>query len=363
MSNNCTPNIQAKIMELYDGGSWNPHVGIIDFAFSAVNGAKLQAKMIEKNGKTSKYSITYPVAVCSTPIEISTFVCTDAGAASTMTTCDFFEGFDGYTSGWIKANVSQFRDLGSLSVQEVIAFQVASQMKKLKEIVNLNVLIALNAAVGCIETGTTTKVISLLDATGAPVFNTDVDIATDFMDAGFNLQPILIGNRTLLKYVNAVGAGTGNNAGVNLGAINTFGAGFYDKNINATNTAPANVGNDVLFAVLPGLVNVLSWSENVDMFASRNGDIDWSTLNPMDLINTDNATFMHTVLQDPASGMLFDFNLVYEPKCKAFEWEIRTYYKTKIIDLTGCKDSCFNGLIKYDVCPLPATDCIVNPEV
>lgn len=360
-NNNCTPQIQAKIMELYNRGAWNPQSGVLDMVFSPANGAKVDAKMIRKDGKRSQYSITYPVAICTDPIDIDDFTCSGAGADSDMTTCDTFTGFDGLTSGWQKTTVDKFRDLGSMEVQEVISFQVAQQMLKIKQAVDLAVLISINSAAGCIETGTTTRVIALQTATGAPVFNTDVDIATDFADAGFAQAPILLGNRQLLKYVNGIKNGTSNQYGQKVDTIDTFAGAFYDKNINATNTAPTNAGNDVMFAILPGLVNVLSWSENVNMFASRNGDIDWSSINPLDLINTDNSTFLHTVLQDPASGMLFDFNMVYEPKCKVFEWEIRTYYKTKIIDLTGCKDSCFNGIIKYDICPIAAVDCIVNP--
>lgn len=357
MANYCTLNVQRKITELYERKAWNPHTGVLDMAFSPANGAAVQAKMVQKDGMNSVYSITYPVAICSTPIAVADFVCTDAGTTSSMTTCDTFNGFDGYTSGWQKTTVTSFRDLGSMTVQDVISHQVSQQMYKIKSLIDLAVLLSINAAAGCVETGTTTKTIKLLDVNSAPQFNTDVDIAADFMDAGFSVAPLLLGSRTLLKYVNGIKNGTGNQNGQRLEMIDTFAGAFYDKNINSTNTAPTTAGNDVLFAILPGLVNVLSWSENADVFASRNGETDFEQLDPMRLINTNNSTYMFTVLQDPSSGMLFDFNIVFNEKCKYFEWEVRSYYKTKILDLMGCKDSCFNGIIKYDVCSTAPVDC------
>jgi hypothetical protein len=362
MANYCTLNVQAKINDLYERKAWNPHTGVLDMAFSPANGAAVQAQMIKKDGMNSVYSITYPAAVCSTPIAIGDFVCTDAGAATDSTTCDTFNGFDGYSSGWQKTTVESFRDLGSMNIQDVISHQVSQQMYKIKSLIDLAVLLSINTAAGCIETGTTTRTIALTSVNGAPVFNTDVDIAADFMDAGFSVAPILLGNRQLLKYVNGIKNGTANQYGQQIGSIDTFEGAFYDKNINATNTAPATAGNEVMFAILPGLVNVLSWSANAGIFASRNGQTDWETLDPMALVNTNNSTFMYTVLQDPSSGMLFDFNVVFNEKCKYFEWEVRSYYKTKILDLTGCKDSCFNGIIKYDICPVTPVDCLTPVE-
>lgn len=362
--NNCSPQVQAKINDLFEKGEWDPHVGVLDFAFSAANGAKLQVKMIgEPNGKDTQYSITYPKPECSAVIDLDDFDCTGTGTATDMTTCVPFNGFDAYTSGWIKAGVSQFRDLGKLSVVEVLSFQVMQKMRMLKEKVDLQVLLSINtaAAAGCISGTETTRVIPLINVNGAPVFNTDVDISADFLDAGFAGSPILLGNRQLLKYVNGIKNGTGNQYGQKVDTINTFSGAFYDKNINSTNTAPTTAGNDVMFAILPQLVNVVSYSDNSGMFMSRNAQTDWSAIDPMKLINTDNSTFMHTVLTDPGSGMLFDFNVVYEPKCKGFIWELRTYYKVVILALNGCKENCFNGIIKYDICPAPEVDCIVNP--
>lgn len=362
--NNCSAQVQAKIFDLYERGAWNPHVGVLDFVFSPANGAKLQVEMIGRpNGKNTQYSITYPVAVCTA--NVSSVVCTDAGAATEMTSCVAFSGFEYLSSGWIKADVSQFRDLGQLEVVEVMSHQASQKMKQLKADVSLAVLLAINteAASGCIDGTTTTRTISLIDVNGAPVFNTDVDISADFLDAGFDGSPILLGNRQLLKYVNGIRNGAGNQYGQRVDTIDTFSGAYYDKNINATNTAPTTPGNEVMFAILPQLVNVISWSANVGIFATRSGGMSFDSVDPMKLVNTDNSTYMHTVLTDPASGMMFDFDIIYDAACKSFKWKLDTYYKVVILDLMGCKESCFNGIIKYDICPTIPVNCLEAPVV
>ena len=359
--NLCSAMVQKRINDLYENKTWNPHVGVLDFVYSPANGAKVQVEMIGKpNGMNTQYSITYPVAVCTA--NVSSVTCTDAGAATDMTTCVTFSGFEYLSSNWIKADVSQFRDLGQLSVTDVIGFQVTQKMRQIKADIDLAVLLSINtaAAAGCIDTATATRTIQLTTVNGAPVFNTDVDIAADYMDAGFGESPILLGNRQLLKYVNGIKNGSGNQFGQRIETIDTFAGAFYDKNINATNTAPTTPGNEVMFAILPQLVNVITWSSNAGMFASRNGDgTEFDNIDPMKLVKTDGMNFMHTVLTDPSSGMLFDFDIIYDAACKSFKWKLDSYYKVVVLDLQGCKDSCFNGIIKYDICPATPVDCLV----
>ena len=92
------------------------------------------------------------------------------------------------------------------------------------------------------------------------------------------------------------------------------------------------------------------------MFASRQNPSRWDNVDPLSLINQ-GSTYLFTTIEDPATGMLFDLNIVFEPKCKKFQYQVKTYYKHLILDLTGCKDSGFTGIYKYDVCPATAVEC------
>lgn len=356
MANYCTVNVQKAIFDLYRAQPWRTPAGALDFAFSSANGAGLQAQMIQQNGKNSKYSITYPTEVCTAVQATGTVACTDSPTTTAAITCDTFDGFDGYESNWHQLTATTMRDLGSLTAQQQLAHAVMNQMQKIKAEITADVLASINTAAGCIATGTTTRVLKLVNpVTGNPYPHTITGIENDFADAGYPVMPILLGNRQLNYLKNASDRGGVSDAGINNAGIASLPL-FYDKLIDSTIT-PDTPGNENLFAIQPGIVNVLSWSENSGLFSSRNGDIDWLSKDPMSLVNTNNETYVHTVIQDPSSGLLFDFDLIWDARCKKFMWKVVSYFKTKILDLTGCKDSCFTGIIKYDVCPWAAGTC------
>ena len=50
MANNCTLNVQAKLNDLYRLSRFQAPTGALEMAFSAQNGAEVQAKMINQNG-------------------------------------------------------------------------------------------------------------------------------------------------------------------------------------------------------------------------------------------------------------------------------------------------------------------------
>ena len=358
MANNCTPNIQAKLTDLYNLKRATPPTGIIDLAFSQANGAQVQAKMIQENGKNSQYSITYAAASCDDPVDCDGVDCAGAGTdAGTLTTCETFNSFDCKSMpGWKNLPIASLRDLGSMEVMEVFGARIYDDIHKLKTSVAVDEITRICSAAGCINGDLDTRLLKLTNALGAPNFSVDSDILADFGDAGFGgATPLLLGNREALKFRKAFQAAGLDQAGLNLDRMTNFPI-FYDKNIVAANCAPDTEGNGVLLAFLPGVYNLLSWSENAGMFASRNTPEMWDNIDPTRLIR-EGATYSHTVVQDPAGTMLFDLDIVYEPKCKKWQYKLKTYYKGYNLPLAGCKDDCFTGIIKYDVCPDVAPTC------
>jgi hypothetical protein len=359
MADNCSPKVQVKLTDIYKGQPYRAQTGMLDFAFSAANGSAVQAKMVQQNGKDSVYAITRRTSVCTTIVDCGDVACTDAGTDVTLTACDTFTGFSCKSSEWHNLQISALRDIGSMEVTEVLSGHVYDQMQAIKAAVDVAVLVSMNSSAGSISTSVATKQLKLIDdTTKAPVWGVDKNIMLDFADAGYPDMPILIGNRTTALYKDAVSRSGINQYGQQLNTINSLNA-FYDINVNSTNTAPTNAGNDVVFAVLPQIVNVLSWSSNTGVFSSRN-QFQANDINAMKMVNTDNSTYSFSSLIDPATGMLFDLDIVFDPKCKKFQWRVYTYYKVLVNPLVGCKDAAFNGIVKYDVCPLSDTYCL-NP--
>ena len=94
MANNCTPQVQAVINDLYRLKPWQAQTGILDFAFSAMNDAQIQPKMINKNGMNSTYSITYPAELCNAVIDCGDEACDAAKVAVIdFTVCDVLTSF------------------------------------------------------------------------------------------------------------------------------------------------------------------------------------------------------------------------------------------------------------------------------
>jgi len=351
MANNCTPNIQAKLNDLYSIGQAQVKAGAIEMATSAANGAQIQAKMIQENGKNSQYSITYALPDCDDPVACSSFDCTGSGTNTTnLTDCLTFNSFDCYSMpAWRKIGINSLRDLGSLEVQDVFATKLFGQMQQITDKIDVATVAAICAA------GTASpKVLKLLN-NGAPNFNVDTDIQADFMDNGYAVNPLLLGNRQVLKFARSQAASTANQNGLMLNNMYRFNA-FYDKNVVEANCAADTTGNDVVIATVPGIVNVLSWSKNAGMFATRNSPTRWDNVDPTQLIQA-GETYMHTVIENPANGLLFDLNMVYDPKCQGVIYNLQSHYKIVILPLQGCKDAEFTGIIKYDICPEETISC------
>jgi hypothetical protein len=356
-NNNATFIIQKKLSDIFSGKPYRSNVGTLDFLFSPANGSQMQANLIGKpNGKNTRYVVTRRKTAC-TAVVTAEPACTDAGTDVDMTDYTTYDSFDYAGSAWHNAPISSFRDLGSLDIQDVMAGFAYDQMGKIKDAVSLAGLLALNTNAGYASASAQTKKLKLIDdATKSPVWNVDTSIKLDFADAGFPDMPILIGNRSIAYWKDTVKRASINNNGLNVGAIDTLNA-FYDINVNATNTAPTEVGNDVLFAVLPQVANIITWSANTGIFASRTNSISLLDMKTINMVNTDNTTFMFTTIADPATGMVFDYDIVFDPKCKKFQWRVGCYYKVVMLPLIGCKDSNFNGIVKYDVCPLSDVFC------
>jgi len=357
MANNCTPNVQANIEDIHRLGMAAPASGALSLAFSPQNGAEVQAQMIQRNGKNSVYSITVPAAQCGSIDTCDNNPCTDtATSAGSLTSCVTFNSFSCAASEWYKIGVSSLRDLGSTSAKKAFAAQIWGQMQKIKDYIDTALVVDMCTNAGYVNSSAATRLLKVIDANGAPIFTVDTEILADFGDAGWSdAVPLLLGNRIVTKFAKGISAGAVNNSGVNLGAIERF-PSFYDKNVTTANCAPTDTGNDVMFAVLPGVVNCLTWSENAGQFASRTNAKRWDDIDPHSLI-MEGDSYSHTVVEDPKTGMLFDLNMIYSPKCKDWEYQIKCYYKFLYLSLVGCKDTNFNGIVKYDVCPDSAIAC------
>lgn len=351
----CSEIVQKQLLDLTARQTpFSRPTGAVDLALSAENGAEVQAQMIKKNGKNSTYSIEYPNALCEAVGECSDtdFGCDDI-VEPTMTGCQTITGFECVKTKWIKMDIANLRDLGLVTGGTVFAHQVMSQMDLLIEEIDKQAIIS---AVSSSNAGS--SVLQLLDqTTGAPVYQTADIINLDFADNGYSTTPLILGNRQVYQYANILNKLGMTNGGVNLGSMDRFPA-FYDRLVTATNAAPVTPGNDVLLAFMPGVFNLLHWSENAGVFATRMDSLAVQSYDPLTMINTDGRTYEYATITHPTKMWTFDIDIEFRnTNCeKGIYWQLKSYYKPFVLPLNHCNNS-ETGIKKYDVCPQAAVTC------
>lgn len=357
---NCSAHVQESILNLNSRQArYKITTGAIDLALSAENGAEVQAKMIRKDGKNSKYSIEYPANLCEAVQDCSDFDC-NASVDAPMTNCEDFTGFQCVTTKWIKIGVDDWRDLGDqIQGSDVFAIQVLDQMNKLMAEIDRQAIVALCTSAGCVKTGLDTRELKLIqpDKGGAPYWQTGDTIDLDFMDAGYETSPLLLGGRNLYSFAKAQGRFSTDNNGLNVNELQTYST-FYDKQMTDANCAPTTPGREAILAVMPGVFNLVNWSSFTGIFATREDSINMNNYKPEQIYkggqNHERAMMMH-----PTKNWMFDFEIKFrDENCEPqIYWRLKSYFQPITLKVLGCKDDCFTGIIKYDTCAVPAVSC------
>lgn len=335
-------------------GYLSPPNGIIDALTSDLNGDRVQAELIGKQGKNFLARYTYLPANCAEPTDCSSSgvnICatgtseTEDTATVTITNC--------LQMPVRSFTMEQFRDLCSLGPSQLVTKNLDSTLIKMREAIAAVLMTDLCAAVGCFETGVTSKDLAMLDARRIPNWSSDEEIRLDFLDKGIANSPMLIGGRPLMYYMRGVDAGGNNLDGIDIGQMGKM-PSFYERRINQF--CPTD-GGETLIALTPGVFQVINFLENVGMFATQ-----WDnfTGDPLQMFQM-GEIFQHGVIQDPVNGWMYDLNVVYDVCTKTWNMTLATRFDTVQLPLLGCNDACFNGILRYNLCPIEPLVCETTP--
>lgn len=355
MADSCTLAVQRGINEYHQHLTTSRNTGTLDLAWSTANGAALEVDATGRNrdGKDVNFSVTYPVDQCDAPVTDGSVDCDSAASAVTLTECVPYTGMTQISSAKFEIDKNQYRDTGALEGDTVVQKKIYDQMDRILESINIAALTFLCANVGCFSTGVPSKQVKFIDgATGAPNFGVDQDIMWDFADAGYMVNPLIVGGRVPARYQaaiqrNALGM---NLSGTDLSTMQDFSI-FYDNHFGAgvcESSDPANF--DAMIALMPNIFNVLNYTDNRGQFRTRNSDFSVDSYSASDLWQRA-GTFEWGTIVHPRTGWEFDLNTTID-NCGKFTMYLNTYYKFVLLPIKGCKDACFNGAVKYDVCPI-----------
>lgn len=354
----CIIPIQRKLDELNPKvlGYLNKPTGTLDAITSEANGEAVQARLINTDGKTAKYAYTYLAPNCTAPTDCAETpidICATGNSNNIQTGEATIEQCLSMPA--LTLTMAQYRDLCNFGPNEFQTKQIMGRMIQLRAGISDAIATDLCAALGCFSTGVVSKELAMLDPnTRIPNWSADEEIMLDFEDRGVMIKPILIGGRSIRYYQNAIKNGGLNDAGVDLSGMDGM-IGFYDNRLNTICEPDAN--KETLLAITPGVFQVVSFLENVGMFAT---DFKAAAMNGegnlLDMFQA-GQTFAHGVIQDPISGWMFDLDAIYVECDKLWTINISTKFDTLVLPLLGCNDACFNGLLKYQLCELGSLTC------
>ncbi len=207
---------------------------------------------------------------------------------------------------------------------------VQNEMNALAEQVNLNLLAAQSSNFGIFFGGSNAvKSVQMLQGSNnmAANFYGESVIMEDLENLGFPRKPLVIGSGNIGHYARMAGIGCCNALGQDIGQAGNLDF-FRDRFVGNV------LGNSSDFiALVPGLVQFLTYNEYVGEYAKENG------------------TFSHSTIVDPFTGIKYDMRWHYNDCDDTYSLNIGLYWDIEFIpanafsaydELNG-----FNGTLHY----------------
>jgi hypothetical protein len=136
----------------------------------------------------------------------------------------------------------------------------------------------------------------------SPLYYGESLVMESFEDLGIRQRPIVVGAGNLAHYVRQVGIGCCNDEGVNLSQAGNMDF-FRDRFVNSI------LGANHFIGLVPGYVQLLTWNKYVGEYREEN------------------ATFSHTTITDPVTGLTFDMKWKYDDCAEKYVMRLTLNYE------------------------------------
>lgn len=177
--------------------------------------------------------------------------------------------------------------------------------------------------------GSTIEAVSLLSGVkNSPLFYGESQIMELFTDLGLTGRPIMVGAGNLAHYVRQTSIGCCNDNGINLGQAGAFDF-FRDRYVQT------EIGANMAIGLVPGYVQLLTWNKYT---GTR---------------KKENASFSHTTITDPVTGLTFDMKWKYDDCEEKYVVRLGIFYELFFIPSASfdAADELFgfNGSLKFRI--------------
>lgn len=322
--------VQQSLVEMLGNKAPNTlrtPTGYLDALISTQNTAGVEKAMVDPgNGKKKQVRIKFIQR------GVSSDITTDGdGDCSVDIEKEPFEDTVEITkfigTKWMGFDQTQMRKLcedDSIFMEQIIRSQIDILCVELNKALIAEQALNFGAFLG----GSTAAVaVPLLESVKkSPLYYGESLMMEKFEDLGISQRPIVVGAGNLAHYARQVGIGCCNDNGINLSQAGNMDF-FRDRFVNSI------IGDNHFIGLIPGYVQLLTWNKYVGAYREEN------------------ASFSHTTIVDPVTGLTFDMKWKYDDCAEKWVVRLSLNYELFFIPSTAFSDTDelagFNGSLHF----------------
>lgn len=230
--------------------------------------------------------------------------------------------------------------------------QIASKLGALEAELDTDLFVNLRAHAGVHLDGNATHRLAMANtASGVltPVGLTQIQ--QEFAEGAYTMEPFIIGQTEIFRWQKTLSIAVPNTylglAPEKLGDTNMF----YEPRIGKILGDVTN-GEEVL-VFDPESLKFVTYNENVGVFATDlGGPADFDRM-----FKRGGTDYAYGVLQSPATGLLWDFNIDFDKCSKSYTYWFKLNYDIYYPRQQNCNPEGVNGIFRYTTCPVVVPIC------
>ena len=344
MLENLTPTTYRQLRQM----------GALRYALEQQAKYPVAKNMINKDGKYKKYQIIDVPAICDIPADCQD-LCNMESVSPSIITLDR-EISKCHMSNKIKFTDEQLRAI-CMGESEYISKVMAKHIEPYLKEFDKKLLAEIYAHRGLFTDGTVIKSIKLINndlSATAQGFIVDEDLR----EAGFPAAVSVIGGKTVSLYRKAIGNGGLNAQGQNVNDFSAFDT-YIDYDVNTV--SPSTAEN--IFVLADGVMNLVTWSENVGFFGSDNKDIFEAIRNGRQYGGTkwkgvlDLITLFPDIRELGLNSFVVDYEIKYSDCPDEWTMVFWLNYDVWFNEPSRCTFEGVNGIQHWQVCQVEPQTC------
>lgn len=329
-------------------------MGALRYALEQQARFPVAKNMINKEGKYKKYQVIDVPSICDVPADCQDLCNMDSVSPSIITIDREINKC--HMSNKIKFTDEQLRAV-CLGESEYISKVIAKHIEPFLKEFDKKLIAEIYAHRGTFTDGSLIKSLKLINndlSATAQGFIVDEDLR----EAGFPAAVSVIGGKTVSLYEKAVRNGGLNNAGQNVGSFTAFDT-YIDYDVNTV--SPSTSEN--VFVLADGVMNLVTWAENVGFFGSDNKDIFEAIQNGRDFGGLkwkgvlDLVSLFPDIRELGLNSFLVDYEIKYSDCPDAWTMVFWVNYDVWFNEPTRCAFEGVNGIQHWQICQVEPQTC------